>query len=248
MSAGFIKGLWQGIKLSLCVAHVFHFYAIEQSILSQPVWRPCEKWTSVICTHHFPPRHSHRLGEIVMTCNTVHWKKRMFFLGSRGFSHALSHVDCVAWTSLNKSASPWSVSGGRGEALRATATTGVTRRHVATYFMNKRQRDEFFPTCAAFGTAAVGVSCCYGQGSYPDTITVTMLSLTFLFSFWSSRVVNNRFPVLLLCSDLQPQQPRVCWLGVAEALGSDVQPCGIYPELAAWGKCQALGCFTSGTN
>lgn len=187
MRASFIMGT---------LTHVFYFYTIKHSILSQPVWSPCKKkWTSVILTLSFlsvPPSSSwgDRNG-------LQPWCIEFFFFpSSRSFSHARSHVDCVAssaWIKGTASAFPRPCRrGGHSHFMltlmsacahtrpRMTATTGVQQRHVARYSMNNCQRDEFLPTCAALravAITAVEVTCCNGHWYYRDTATLIMLSL-----------------------------------------------------------------------
>lgn len=148
------------------MAHVFYSYIVKQSILSQPVWSACEKRTSVIFTLSFlslPPSSS--WGDCnglqprciqfffflfppellqFLTCALTCWLRR--FLG-------LNKSDCERFPSSVSEGRPLTFHAhadvcqrARGHARpRMTATTGVLRRHVARYFMNNCQRDEFFP-------------------------------------------------------------------------------------------------------
>lgn len=138
------KGLWQEKKVSFCMAHVFYFCIIEQSILSQPVWSPCEKWTSVIFTLSFlyatPSSSWGEHNDLQPWCI----EKIIFSPSSRGSSHALSHVDCVAsaaWIKVTASAFPSPCRRGGHSHFMRTLMSACVCAHKA-----KNDSDDRCPT------------------------------------------------------------------------------------------------------
>lgn len=191
-------------------------------------------------------------------------EQRMFSLSSRRSSHALSHVDCVAcsaWIKVTVECFPSSMAEGRPLTFSCARMQGWegqwrpvphgdtwpdilwTSANVMSSSPRVRQEQQLWllPVwVAATTTVTTEIPLCWVLPFYSIPIVQRTNALWIIDSLFC-------YCVVILSLNRQESLPG-CWQGVADASGSDVQPCWLYSEVAAWGKSHALCCFTSGTN